>query len=164
MVPDASKTCLGLEYFCTRGDGIWTSSDEDLIALAKRELAEIGLSGDAIIEDGTVIRQPMAYPVYDEDYKQHVATIQEYLGTFENLQTVGRAGMHRYNNQDHSMLTALLAARNILGELDGDTPHDLWNVNVERSYHEDFVVDEEAKQRVKEARRHPLPKHHTEPA
>ncbi|MEO0556882.1 MAG: NAD(P)/FAD-dependent oxidoreductase [Bacteroidota bacterium] len=164
MVPDASKTCLGLEYFCTRGDGTWTMPDEDLIALAKRELAEIGLSGDAVVEDGIVIRQPMAYPVYDEHYKTHVATIQEYLGTFENLQTVGRAGMHRYNNQDHSMLTALLAARNILGDLDGDAPHDLWNVNVERSYHEDFVVDEEAKQRVQEARRRPLPKHHTEPA
>ena len=164
MVPDASKTCLGLEYFCTRGDGIWTSDDADLIALAKRELAEIGLSGNATVEDGIVIRQPMAYPVYDEHYKQHVETIQEYLGTFDNLQTVGRAGMHRYNNQDHSMLTALLAARNILGDLDDDAPHDLWDVNVERSYHEDFVVDKEARQRVAEARRRPLPKHYTEPA
>ena len=142
MVPDASKTCLGMEYFCTRGDGLWASRDEDLIALARTELETIGLAGGASVEDGTVIRQPMAYPVYDEHYKTHVATIREYLLTFENLQTVGRAGMHRYNNQDHSMLTALLAARNILGDLDAGTPHDLWDVNVERSYHEDFVVED----------------------
>ena len=143
MVPDASKTCLGLEYFCTRGDETWEMDGADLIALATRELAQIGLAGGAAVEDGTVIRQPMAYPVYDATYKRHLAVIQDYLSTFENLQTTGRAGMHRYNNQDHSMLTALLAARNVLGHTAGDgAPHVLWDVNVERSYHEDFTVDE----------------------
>ncbi|WP_420455813.1 NAD(P)/FAD-dependent oxidoreductase [Rubrivirga sp.] len=152
MVPDASKTCLGLEYFCTRGDETWEMDDDALIALATRELAEIGLAPAAAVEDGTVIRQPMAYPVYDGTYKQHLATIQGYLDGFENLQTTGRAGMHRYNNQDHSMLTALLAARNILGQTAGDgSAHDLWDVNVERSYHEDFTV-EEAKERAVERR------------
>ena len=150
MVPDPSKTCLGLEYFCTRGDETWDMNDADLIALATRELAEIGLAGGAAVVDGTVIRQPMAYPVYDSDYKMHLATIREYLAGFENLQTTGRAGMHRYNNQDHSMLTALLAARNVLGQHAGDgSAHELWDVNVERSYHEDFTVDE-AKARAAE--------------
>ena len=147
MVPDASKTCLGLEYFCTRGDAVWDMDDEALIALATRELAQIGLAEPTEVLDGTVIRQPMAYPVYDGAYRGHVDTIRDYLATFDNLQTTGRAGMHRYNNQDHSMLTALLAARNILGQTaDGAAPsdaaHDLWDINVERSYHEDFTVDE----------------------
>lgn len=143
MVPDASKTCLGMEYFCTRGDATWDMDDDALIALATRELEQIGLAPGATVEDGTVIRQPMAYPVYDGTYKQHLAVIQDYLSTFENLQTTGRAGMHRYNNQDHSMLTALLAARNVLGHTAGDgAPHALWDVNVERSYHEDFTVDD----------------------
>ncbi len=143
MVPDPSKTCLGLEYFCTRGDETWDMDDDALVALATRELAEIGLAPAGAVEGGVVIRQPMAYPVYDGTYKAHLATIQGYLDGFENLQTTGRAGMHRYNNQDHSMLTALLAARNILGQTAGDgSTHDLWDVNVERSYHEDFTVDE----------------------
>jgi hypothetical protein len=95
--------------------------------------------------DGTVVRQKKTYPVYDEDYKDHLDVIYDYLKQFENLQTVGRAGMHRYNNQDHSMLTALLAARNVMGE-----DHDVWNVNVERSYHEDFKVEEEKEKKKKE--------------
>ncbi len=148
MVPDASKTCLGLEYFCTRGDETWEMDDDALVALATRELEQIGLAPADLVEGGTVIRQPMAYPVYDGTYKKHLATIQAYLDGFENLQTTGRAGMHRYNNQDHSMLTALLAARNILGETAGDGgSHDLWDVNVERSYHEDFTV-EQAKEKA----------------
>jgi hypothetical protein len=89
--------------------------------------------------DGTVIRQPKAYPVYDSGYDEALAVIKGWLDQFENLQVVGRNGMHRYNNQDHSMLTAMLAARNILGE-----SHDLWSVNVERSYHEEFQVDRKA--------------------
>ncbi|MBD2059302.1 NAD(P)/FAD-dependent oxidoreductase [Oculatella sp. FACHB-28] len=135
MVPDSSKTCLGMEYFCSEGDDLWEMSDADLIKLASREAVELGLGvnkGD--VEDGTVIRQHKAYPVYDGEYRQHLQVIQDYLETFENLQTVGRNGMHRYNNQDHSMLTAMLAVRNILGE-----KHDLWNVNTERSYHEEFT-------------------------
>ena len=174
MVPDPAKTCLGLEYFCTRGDAVWTMADADLIALATRELAAIGLAHPAEVLDGTVIRQPMAYPVYDATYKEHLATIRGYLAGFVNLQTTGRAGMHRYNNQDHSMLTALLAARNILGEAgdgaagDGAAgpgspggPHDLWDVNVERSYHEDFTVGE-AKARAHALHRPPT--HFAEPA
>ena len=137
MVPDSSKTCLGMEYFANIGDSLWSKTDEELIELATKELKALGLAGDAVVEDGVVIRQPKAYPVYDRDYRQHLDVIQNYLQGFENLQTSGRNGMHRYNNQDHSMLTALLAAKNLLGE-----KHDLWNVNVERSYHEDFTKEE----------------------
>ena len=135
MVPDPSKTCVGMEYFCSRGDDLWGRSDDELRRLAADELVQIGLAHSDDIVDGTVMRQRMAYPVYDESYKRHLAVIRDYLAGFENLWTVGRAGMHRYNNQDHSMLTAMLVVRNILGE-----EHDLWNVNVERSYHEDFKV------------------------
>ncbi|MEA5593356.1 NAD(P)/FAD-dependent oxidoreductase [Rivularia sp. UHCC 0363] len=135
MVPDSSKTCLGMEYFCNAGDSVWEMSEAELIDLAKTELDTLGLAKGAVIEDGVVIRQPKAYPVYDHEYRQHLKVIQDYLQTFENLQTTGRNGMHRYNNQDHSMLTGLLAAKNILGE-----KHDLWEVNTERSYYEEFTT------------------------
>jgi protoporphyrinogen oxidase len=138
MVPDLSKTCLGMEYFCSEGDSLWEMSDRDLIALASREAVNLGLGvqpGD--VEDGVVIRQFKAYPVYDGEYRKHLEVIQAYVSTLTNLQTVGRNGMHRYNNQDHSMLTAMLAVRNILGE-----QHDLWNVNTERSYHEEFTKEQ----------------------
>ncbi len=137
MVPDSRKTCLGMEYFCNQGDEIWNLSDPELIALATQELAKLGLADASAVEDGTVIRQPKAYPIYDGTYHQHLEVIRQYLETFDNLQTVGRNGMHRYNNQDHSMLTGLLAAKNVLGE-----KHDLWNVNTERSYHEEFTKEE----------------------
>lgn len=138
MVPDAGKTCLGMEYFCSKGDETWEMADADLIKLASREAVELGLVNKLdYIQDGTVIRQRKAYPVYDGEYRKHLKVIQEYLETFENLQTVGRNGMHRYNNQDHSMLTAMLAVKNILGE-----NHNLWDVNTERSYHEEFTRDE----------------------
>ncbi|MEO1184111.1 MAG: NAD(P)/FAD-dependent oxidoreductase [Cyanobacteria bacterium J06636_27] len=137
MVPDSSKTCLGMEYFSNIGDSLWSKTDEELIELATKELETLGLAQGAVVEDGVVIRQPKAYPVYDRDYRQHLDVIQDYLQNFENLQTTGRNGMHRYNNQDHSMLTALLAAKNLLGE-----KHDLWGVNTERSYHEDFTKEE----------------------
>lgn len=145
MVPDPTKSCLGMEYFCSEGDDIWEMSDTELIDLATREVVELGLGvkpGD--VEDGVVIRQHKAYPVYDGEYRQHLQVLQDYLETFENLQTVGRNGMHRYNNQDHSMLTAMLAVKNILGE-----KHDLWNVNVERSYHEEFTKEEWVKKPLK---------------
>ncbi len=135
MVPDTSKTCLGMEYFCTEGDELWELSDAELRRLAARELAQVGLAAEDEIVDGVVMRQRMAYPVYDEKYKQHLEVLRRYLAGFQNLWTVGRAGMHRYNNQDHSMLTAMLAAENILG-----AEHDLWGVNVERSYHEQFTL------------------------
>ena len=111
MVPDASKTCLGMEYFCSEGDSLWELSDTELIDLASQEVVGLGLIDSlSKVEDGVVIRQHKAYPVYDGEYRQHLKVIQDYLQTFENLQTVGRNGMHRYNNQDHSMLTAILAA------------------------------------------------------
>jgi len=135
MVPDAGRASIGLEYFCHEGDGLWASSDADLLSLAARELGELGLVAPSRVVDGTVIRQPKAYPVYDEQYREAVDVLSAYIDGFDNLQSVGRNGMHRYNNQDHSMLTAMLAARNVMGE-----DLDVWNVNVERSYHESFVT------------------------
>jgi protoporphyrinogen oxidase len=143
MVPDPRRASLGMEYFCHEGDGLWNMSDQDLIALASRELEHLGLVSSKHIVDGTVIRQPKAYPVYDSTYSSNLATIRAWIDTFANIQTIGRNGMHRYNNQDHSMLTAMLAARNVMGE-----KHDLWNVNVERSYHEEFSIGE-ARNRAK---------------
>ena len=136
LVPDASKSCLGMEYFCSVGDEIWEMSDAELVELATRELVNLGLAKTADVEDGVVIRQLKAYPVYDGEYRGHLQVLEGFLKGIDNLQTIGRNGMHRYNNQDHSMLTGLLAARNILGE-----KHDLWDVNTERSYYEDFTVD-----------------------
>jgi protoporphyrinogen oxidase len=146
MVPEAGKTCLGMEYFCSQGDELWEMSNEALIDLAKREIEALGLAQASEVEDGTVIRQPKAYPVYDRDYRENLEIIQHYLETFENLQTVGRNGMHRYNNQDHSMLTAVLAVQNLYG---GN--HDLWSVNTERSYHENFTREEWATRQQEEA-------------
>ncbi len=141
MVPDIAKTCLGMEYFCSVGDALWDTDDEILLELAQNELRKVGLvdSGVAIL-DGTVIRQKMAYPVYDATYRDRLRVIRSYLEHFQNLQTVGRAGMHRYNNQDHSMLTAMLAVDNILG---GE--NNVWDVNVERSYHEEFSTGKKPK-------------------
>ncbi|MBW4645955.1 MAG: NAD(P)/FAD-dependent oxidoreductase [Goleter apudmare HA4340-LM2] len=136
MVPDPNKTCLGMEYFCNSSDDLWMMSDNDLIDLATHELEILNLAKGYKVEDGIVIRQPKAYPVYDQNYRQHLAVIRNFLDTIENLQTTGRNGMHRYNNQDHSMLTGLLAAKNVLGE-----EHDLWEVNTERSYYEDFSTE-----------------------
>ncbi|MFO0958502.1 MAG: NAD(P)/FAD-dependent oxidoreductase [Isosphaeraceae bacterium] len=133
LVPDPSKTSLGLEYFCFEGDDLWTMSDADLIALGTREIEAIGLAkGDRVI-DGCVVRMPKAYPVYDDDYLAHVGLIREWLGRFDNLELAGRNGMHKYNNQDHSMMTALLAARNILGQ----GRYDTWKVNTDAEYHEE---------------------------
>jgi protoporphyrinogen oxidase len=132
MVPDPAKTCLGMEYFCSRGDDLWRQPDADLIRLAARELEALGLARAGEVEDGHVIRQLKAYPVYDAEYRGRLAVIQGYLAGLENLQTVGRNGLHRYNNQDHSMLCGLYAARNLLG-----ASHDLWEVNTERSYYEE---------------------------
>lgn len=131
MVPDANKTSIGMEYFCNRGDEIWKMSDKDLIQLAKLEIRKLGLSKQASVEDAVVYRQPKAYPVYDRDYQQNVKIIRAFLDTIDNLQTIGRNGLHRYNNQDHSMLTAIMAIANLFGET-----HDLWAVNTEQSYSE----------------------------
>jgi protoporphyrinogen oxidase len=139
MVPDPEKASIGMEYFCNEDDPLWSMSNADLVKLAGGELERLGLAAASTVVDGTVIRQPKAYPVYDGEYKDALDTVAEWLGTFGNFQTVGRNGLHRYNNQDHSMLTAMLAARNILGE-----KHDVWTVNVERSYHEEFQLAEKS--------------------
>ncbi len=135
MVPDQSKASIGMEYFCLESDPLWDTNDENLIEMAAQELELLGLGTAKSVIDGAVIRQRKAYPVYDNTYRSAVGVIREWLSTFENFNTVGRNGMHHYNNQDHSMLTAMLAVRNILGE-----NHDTWSVNVERSYHEEFQV------------------------
>jgi protoporphyrinogen oxidase len=133
MVPDPASACLGLEYFCFEGDGLWTMPDPDLVELGRKELAVLGLARAADIEDGTVVRMPKAYPVYDSTYQRSLATVKAFLSSLRNLQTVGRNGMHKYNNQDHSMLTAMLAAENILG-----ATHDIWDVNTDPDYHEEI--------------------------
>ncbi|MDM8550928.1 NAD(P)/FAD-dependent oxidoreductase [Desulfobacterales bacterium HSG2] len=132
MVPDPDKTSVGMEYFCNEGDELWTMSEDELTDIASGELAELGLAEKEDVIDKVVLRQPKAYPVYDHDYSKHLGIIREYLETFENLQTIGRNGMHRYNNQDHSMLTGLMAAQNLSGE-----DHNLWTVNEEEEYLEE---------------------------
>ncbi len=131
MVPDPAKTSLGLEYFLWENDPEWRWPDEKLISLGIEECCRLGLIEHHEVEDGTVVRMPKAYPVYDQNYHRSVASIKAYLSQFENLQTIGRNGLHRYNNQDHSMLTGIYAARNILG-----AAYDVWEVNTEPEYHE----------------------------
>lgn len=132
MVPDQTKTCLGLEYFCFEGDGLWTMTNEELINLGKQELQKLGLAWENDVEDGFVVKMPKAYPVYDSDYKESLQIVRAFLKQLENLQLVGRNGMHKYNNQDHSMLTAMLAVENIVG-----ANHDLWAVNADEEYLEE---------------------------
>ncbi len=128
------RTCLGLEYFVTEGDHLWQRSDADLVELATRELVQIGLISDpSLVQGGYAVRIPKAYPTYDDEYRGHVETIRSWLAAeVPNVYPVGRNGMHRYNNQDHSMLTAMLTVENILH----GTTHDVWSVNVEEDYHE----------------------------
>jgi protoporphyrinogen oxidase len=134
MVPDPAYSSYGLEYFCFEGDGLWTSSDEQLIALAKKEIQQINLANSENIVDGVVIRQKKAYPVYDDTYQQHVDTVRAALEKqFPTLHLVGRNGMHKYNNQDHAMMTAMLTAKNILA---GNRQYDVWAVNQDAEYHE----------------------------
>ncbi|MBM4424032.1 MAG: NAD(P)/FAD-dependent oxidoreductase [Chloroflexi bacterium] len=139
MVADSATSSLGLEYFCAEGDALWTMSDAELLELGKREMEKIGLTKGAKVIDGTVVRQLKAYPVYDSVYAEHLETIKKYLAGFSNLQTIGRNGLHKYNNQDHSMLTAIYAVENMLGL----GAHDLWEVNTERSYHEEVRVSKD---------------------
>lgn len=134
MVPDANYCCYGLEYFCFEGDGLWAMADADLLALAKRELEQVGLAATEDVVNGCVMRQAKAYPVYNDDYKRHVELIRQALDAHcRNLHLVGRNGMHKYNNQDHAMMTGMLAARNILA---GEKKYDLWAVNEDCEYHE----------------------------
>lgn len=133
MLPDATRTSLGLEYFCTVGDALWNTSDDQLVEQAKRELVAIGLAAPQDISDGCVFRVPYSYPIYDADYRDHLDKVRGFVDSFENFQTIGRSGLHRYNNQDHAMLTGMLAVRNMI---DGER-HDLWNVNSDQEYHEE---------------------------
>jgi protoporphyrinogen oxidase len=134
LVPDPELCCYGLEYFCFEGDGLWTSRDEELIDLGKRELEKLGLAAAEDVMDGCVVRQAKAYPVYDDSYAEHVQTIRDELDArYPDLHPVGRNGMHKYNNQDHAMMTAMLTAENIL---EGRTRYDVWQVNEDAEYHE----------------------------
>jgi protoporphyrinogen oxidase len=133
MVPDESKACVGLEYFCFEGDDLWTMSDEDLVKLATRELGQLGLVDPSKVEKGYAVRVPKAYPMYDAEYAERVDVIKDWLAGIDNLHQVGRNGLHRYNNSDHSSLTAIRTVENIC---DG-TDHDIWAVNAESVYHEE---------------------------
>jgi protoporphyrinogen oxidase len=136
MVGEPERTLLGLEYFCFEGDGLWTLPDEEMVALAKREVRALGLASGATVRDGVVVRMRHAYPVYDRGHVERLALIRGWLERLGNLHPVGRNGLHRYNNQDHSMLTAMLAVRNILGER-----NDVWAVNGDCAYHEEERVE-----------------------
>jgi protoporphyrinogen oxidase len=132
MVPDASKTSLGLEYFLWQEDEMWRWSDDRLIEFGIGECRALGIIEAGEVEDGAVVRMKKAYPIYDHTYAESLATVRGYLESFANLQTIGRNGLHRYNNQDHSMLTGVYAARNIAGE-----KLDVWSVNTEKEYLEE---------------------------
>jgi protoporphyrinogen oxidase len=132
MVPEPGVTCVGMEYFCFEGDALWASSDEDLAALAAAELETLGLARRSDVIDSKVVRVPKAYPIYDRHYRDHLARIREGLDPIANLHTVGRNGMHKYNNQDHSMLTAMMTVENMSG-----ATHDVWAVNTDFDYHEE---------------------------
>jgi len=132
MVPDSKRTGLGMEYFVWKDDEMWTESDDALIALAAREGETLKLFNAREVSDGSVVRVPDAYPIYDPGYRENLALVRQWLSRLENVQLVGRNGQHRYNNQDHSMLTACYAARNLLGE-----NHDVWDVNVDAEYLEE---------------------------
>lgn len=137
MVAAAHKTTLGLEYFCNEGDALWTMPDEALIELGKREIAKIGLAAYGDVEDGAVFRVEKTYPVYDADYANHLDVIKQYVASLENFQTIGRNGLHRYNNQDHAMLTGMYAVRNLLrGE-----QTNLWAINAEQDYLEEITEE-----------------------
>jgi protoporphyrinogen oxidase len=137
MVPEPGMTCLGLEYFCFEGDGIWNASDSTLILEGAKELERLGLASVHDVVDGTVIRMPKAYPIYDATYRAELDTVRGYIDPITNLHTVGRNGMHKYNNQDHSMLTAMMAVWNMEG-----AHHDIWAVNSDFDYHEEQRLDD----------------------
>ena len=133
MVPDPGKTCLGLEYFCFEGDDLWTMPDDEIVRLATRELSELGLGNASGVLEGRVVRMPKAYPVYDSNHLEALKTVRQFLNKITNLYLVGRNGMHKYNNQDHSMLTAMLAVKNIQG-----ANYDIWQVNADEEFHEEI--------------------------
>jgi len=140
MVPVQGTSCLGLEYFCFEDETLWSTGDAELVALGTSELSKLNLLRSSDVQDGVVLRVPKAYPVYDANYQESLREIRAWLDRFGNLQVIGRNGMHRYNNQDHSMLTGMLAARNVLG-----SNYDLWKVNADAEYHEsgDIISEED---------------------
>jgi protoporphyrinogen oxidase len=153
-VPDDSKACVGMEYFCFQGDDLWDMDDDALVELGTRELAQLGLVDPAKVEKGYVTRVPLAYPMYDPDYGERVDAIRGWLEGIGNLIQVGRNGLHRYNNSDHSMLTAMRAVENITA----GTDHDIWAVNAESVYLETDEQEEHPYRRAPEtkAMREPL--------
>ena len=139
MVADPRQSVIGLEYFCFLGDGLWEASDAALLERGRRELATIGLIEADDVVDGAVVRMPRAYPLYDGEYRENVRVIRDWLARFANLRPAGRNGMHKYNNQDHSMMAALLGARNLLGT----DARDPWRVNIDAEYHEEMREDDD---------------------
>jgi protoporphyrinogen oxidase len=139
MVPNDRDASIGMEYFCFEGDDLWSRDDEELVAFATREIQQLGLAKAENVKFGFVARVHKAYPIYDAEYGERVATIRGWLETVPNLIQVGRNGLHRYNNSDHSMLTAMRAVDNILL----GTHHDIWAVNAESVYHEEHVEPEQ---------------------
>ena len=139
MVPNDHDASIGLEYFCFEGDDLWTMDDEKLVKFATREIQQLGLAKAERVKFGFVARVHKAYPIYDAEYAERVATIRGWLDGIDNLIQVGRNGLHRYNNSDHSMLTAMRAVDNILL----GTNHDIWAVNAESVYHEEHVEPEQ---------------------
>ncbi|HET6341738.1 MAG TPA: NAD(P)/FAD-dependent oxidoreductase [Gemmatimonadota bacterium] len=150
MVPDPATTALGLEYFVHEGDDLWSAPDEKLLERGVREMERLGLVRGSDVRGGTVVRMPKAYPLYDPHYADSVATVRGHLERISNLHTIGRNGQHRYNNQDHSMVTGLLAARVVAGE-----EHDVWDVNVESEYHEEGKAAPSGGRATPEAARRP---------
>ena len=146
MVPEPDRGCVGLEYFCFEGDDLWTAGDEHLIELATAELATTGLADPAAVERGWVVRVPKAYPIYDADYAGRVAAIRSWIDRIDGIQQVGRNGLHRYNNSDHSMLTAMRAVDNVC---EGEA-HDIWAVNADSVYHEEARPEEQPYRRAPE--------------
>ncbi|MGH2883096.1 MAG: FAD-dependent oxidoreductase, partial [Solirubrobacteraceae bacterium] len=138
MVPNDKDASIGMEYFCFEGDELWSMSDENLVAMATREIQQLGLARADKVKMGFVVRVHKAYPMYDAEYSERVQTIRGWLDGIDNLIQVGRNGLHRYNNSDHSMLTAMRAVDNILT----GSHHDIWAVNAESVYHEEDVSDE----------------------
>ena len=136
MVPSPGITCIGMEYFCFEGDGLWTSTDDELSKQAASELAHLRLARIEDVADAKVVRVPKAYPIYDSVYREHIDRIRAFIDPIPNLHTIGRNGMHKYNNQDHSMLTAMMTVENMQG-----ATHDVWSVNTDFDYHEEQKVD-----------------------
>jgi protoporphyrinogen oxidase len=146
MTPDPRRSCVGLEYFCFEGDELWEMDDEELVALARAEIAALGLVRSERVVGGRAVRVPKAYPIYDPGYAERIAGIRAWLDGIGNLQQVGRNGLHRYNNSDHSMLTAMRAVENLC---DG-AAHDIWSVNADSVYHERGEAPEQPYRRAPE--------------